>query len=957
MKDWPLRNRIIFIALAPAMLTALVLSTHLFINYYALLEKNLLQRGEALARQLSVPVAYAIEQDDLQQMQTILDKLLQEPEVRAVSIHNKERNNILHGGPSMYGVSNANHRLQNQPLVRYSDASLRIIHPLYSPYPHQADLQNNQKSYTPLFTPVEVKTRYISGWLEIEVNLSQTRLETIYDVILNWMLVICLLIITLMIAIRTNRLFLAPIQELSLTIKNITSGNYHTRAQKSGLPEFKVLADDLNQMTEKLAESRKELEDSIEQTTYELEETMETMETQSIELDLSRKKAEEANRIKSEFLANMSHEIRTPLNGIVGFCNLLKRTRLNPRQNEYLTNIRNASDSLLAIINDILDFSKIEAQKLEVEAIPFNLRDILDESITLLAPEVHRKQLELVAMIYDDVPVHLISDPLRLKQVLTNLISNAVKFTEHGEVIIRIMVEEELNDEMILRASVTDTGIGISPQQQQYLFSAFTQADPSQTRQFGGTGLGLVICKRLVELMGGEIGLDSQPGQGSTFWFTVRTPLVTDITQPQSSQRFAGLKALLVESHPLHQTALSHQLSQAGLKVISHNSLTGINVNDPAADLAVLAFNTQEASDRANLALSHKLAENIPVLVLAGSSDGDLITRYMSAGVHRVDTKPAGYELLLDAIESILQQNRKSAQDQSFTGTSALIINEERRNKTVTPSDDSASFDKIASAPLILVVDDNAANLLLASSLLKEYGLEVTQANSGKKAIERVLSKRPDLVLMDIQMPDMDGLEATRRIRSLGPQFEELPIIALTAHALPEEGDKFLHAGLNDLLTKPFDEQKLARIIRHWTGFSPRLLTADETPQAPHRTDDIDDVVDMELGIRLAGGKPALAKEMLDMLIQSIPESRDSLHRAFQSNNIEEMIHSVHHLHGATRYCGVPRLALTTETLETQLKMNQLVIAQGTLQTLYQELEKLESWHREQQLIDHHDQG
>ncbi len=1003
MNDWPLRNKILFLALLPAMLTALILSTHLFLNYYALLEKNLMQRGEALARQISVPLAYSIERGDLEQMRQIMDKLLQESEIRAVSIHNKDKGNILHGGPSMYPVSNANHRLQNQPLIRYSDATLRIIHPLYSPFltePEQPRLSPPANArMMPQFLPMEVQTQNIAGWLEIEVNLSQTRLETIYDVILNWIAVLTLLIITLIIALRISRQFVLPIQDLSDTLRAIASGDYDHRAQELGCPELKQLGTDMNHLSENIAIRRKELQDSIKQTTEELEETMETMETQSIELDLSRKKAEEANRIKSEFLANMSHEIRTPLNGIAGFCNLLRRTPLNPRQNEYLSNIHNASGSLLAIINDILDFSKIEAQKLEVESIPFNLRDLMDESITLLAPEVHRKQLELVSMIYDDVPVHLISDPLRLKQVLTNLVSNAVKFTEHGEVVVRVMVEQEHNDELVIRISVTDTGIGIAQEQQPNLFNAFTQADPSQTRQFGGTGLGLVICQRLVELMGGEIGLESDIGQGSSFWFTIRTPISLDNHEIQTYARFKGLKTLLVESHSLNQTALSHQLGLFGLDVTCHNSLDNINAEQTKADLAILAFNAQEASNRSTLALANKLAENIPVLVLLGSSDADLITRYMSAGIHRVDTKPTSLEHLQDAIENILQQHPDSKRFQTYhnglkhapdlsirdqsntdnrstqetnTSVSAGHIaphgnitknpapSKSKTANTFSPTPDKNYHSKqMASAPTILVVDDNAANLLLATSLLNEYGLNVVQAHSGKKAIEMALSERPDLILMDIQMPDMDGLEATRRIRNLSPFFEDLPIIALTAHALPEEGNKFLQAGLNDLLTKPFDEQKLAKLIRHWTGFSPRLLPTphpvSEENQTRQTDDNIDDVVDMELGIKLAGGKPSLAREMLDMLVQSIPDSRNALHDAFHGNDIEEMIHAVHHLHGATRYCGVPRLALTTETLETQLKMNQLVAAQGTLQTLYQELEKLETWRREQELLQKSD--
>ncbi|WP_036567047.1 response regulator [Oceanospirillum beijerinckii] len=993
MNHWPLRNKILLIALLPAMVTALVLSTHLFLNYYALLEKNQMQRGETLARQVSIPMAFSIERGDREQMRQMIDQLLREADIRAVSVHNQKRVNILHGGPSMYPVSNASHRLQNQPLVRYSEASLRIIHPLLATYPN-SQLQNSPATLPagPQFTPMEVQTQSIVGWLELEISLSQTRLDTIYDIILNWLVVISLMIITLITALRVGRQFLLPIQELSQTIRKLTAGDFDSRAEALGCPEFQQLSKDLNTMSENIALSRRELEDSIKQTTYELEETMETMETQSIELDLSRKKAEEANRIKSEFLANMSHEIRTPLNGIAGFCNLLRRTPLNPRQSEYLGNIHNASESLLAIINDILDFSKIEAQKLELESIPFNLRDLMDEAITLLAPEVHRKKLEMVCMIYDDVPVHLISDPLRLKQVLTNLLSNAVKFTEQGEVVVRVMVEQENPDDLLLKIGVTDTGIGISTQQQANLFKAFTQADPSQTRQFGGTGLGLVICQRLVMLMGGEIGLESEIGKGSTFWFTLRTPLSKDSFDSPATHRFTPMDTLLIESHPLGQTALSHQLNNFGLKVKSYDSLSDIDVQKPKADLAILSFNAKEAADRATLALSHKLAEKIPVLVLLGSNDADLITRYMSAGIHRVDTKPVGLEHLHEAIDAILQLSRPHSfsgqlSNQSTPGNyldrrahidhNEYLSSKTENNRahstsyspeqtarthpktsgtqTIQPSVNSVTpvtSQQMAKAPTILVVDDNAANLLLASSLLNEYGLNVVQANNGKKAIELVLSQRPDMILMDIQMPDMDGLEATRRIRNLSPLFEELPIIALTAHALPEEGDKFLKAGLNDLLTKPFDEQKLASIIRHWTGFSPRMLhNANDELRVMASEEVIDDVVDMELGIKLAGGKPALAKEMLDMLIQSIPDSRTSLEQAFNGNDIEEMIHAVHHLHGATRYCGVPRLALTTETLETQLKMNQLVAAQGTLQTLYQELEKLESWHREQQLL------
>ena len=982
MKNWPLRNKILFLATFPAIITALVLSTHLFLNYYALVENNLMEKAEALSRQLSTPLAYALERNDTEQVRRIMDLLNQEAEIRAVSIHNKERENIFHGGPSMYPVSNASHRLQPQSLVRYSDSTLRIIQPLLSPFPPKnratdsSPTKDNSGLFAPQFVHMEIKSNAIVGWLELEIHLSQTRLSIIYDVILNWVVVLILLGATLFMAIRVSRQFQAPIDDAREVVQQVSSGNYTVAAQHIGCPEFHLLADDINELTRSIKLKRQELNDSIEQTTSELEETMITMETQSIELDLARKRAEEANRIKSEFLANMSHEIRTPMNGIVGFCNLLRRTPLTPHQSAHLNSIRNASESLLSIINDILDFSKIEAQKMEIKSIPFNPREVVDETIALLAPEVQRKQLEMVALVYDDVPATLVSDPMRIKQVLTNLLGNAVKFTDKGDVVIRVMAELEANDEMVICFKITDNGVGIDKEKQASLFTPFTQADSSQNRQHGGTGLGLVICKRLVELMGGEIGLDSELGEGATFWFTIRTPAQNMSYDLQPEPCLPALKTLLVESHPLNQNALNHQLTQFGLQPTCHNSLNGINVQEPAFELAILAFNAQEANDRATLALTHKLAEKMPVLVLLGSNDADMITRFMGAGVSLVETKPIRQEDLRASVAAILSQQRvtprSSAQLQSATkqplpqlpadhSAASYSATRNSSQQTYNSRDSYNSHDdfnlqnNMTSAPTILVVDDNASNLLLASTLLKEFGLNVMQANSGKKAIEEVLRKRPDLVLMDIQMPDMDGMETTRRIRNLSPYFEDLGIIALTAHALPEEKDNFMAAGLNDLLTKPIDEEKLAALIQRWTGFSPSLIPADAEPPRPENEpppeDSMENVVDMEMGTRLAGGKPSLAEEMLEMLLQDIPDTRERLDAAFRSEDIEEMISAVHHLHGATRYCGVPHLALTTETLETQLKMRQMTASQETLKTLYKELGKLESWQKEQQIL------
>ena len=976
MKNWPLRNKIIFIATLPAIITTLVLSTHLFLNYYTLVEKNLMEKGESLARQLGTPLAYALERQDRDQVRRIMDLLLQESEIRAVSVHDSERKNILHGGPSMNPVSNAGHRLQSQPLVRYSDNTLRIIQPLMSPFPsgQQAEKEapaTEKGLFAPQFVHMEITNNAIVGWLELEVHLSQTRLSIVFDVILNLVVVVILLIGTLFIAIRISRQLLDALAEIRGVLHQVSAGNYSVRARQVGCPEFFHLADDINSLTHQLTQTQKKQQEEMDQAAIELEETMTTMETQSVELDLARKRAEEANRIKSEFLANMSHEIRTPMNSIVGFCNFLRRSQLTPHQRSHLNSINNASENLLSIINDILDFSKIEAQKMEIQQLPFNLRETIDKVVSMLAPETQRKNLEMVSMVYRDVPNVVVGDSIRLGQVLTNLLGNAVKFTESGDVVLRVMVESEEQNSLVLKFRIDDKGVGIAEDKQAGLFTPFTQADSSQNRQYGGSGLGLVISKRLVELMGGEIGLSSSPGKGSTFWFTIRMPMqgTEHNEELPPANIFPRLHTLLVESHPLNAGVLQLLLENLGLKVTHHNTLNGISLQQPNAQLAVLAFNSQEAADRANQALTSKLAEQLPVLVLIGNNDAEVITRYMAAGARQVDSKPIGQEKLRQSVEAVLQQYPALLEQRSDDPTDrrgsissarpVQKISDSNTGYTDTPAarqsrpETPLSYNPdslLAAAPVILVVDDNPSNLRLASTLLDEFGTQVVQADSGKKAIEAILNQRPDLVLMDIQMPDMDGLETTRRIRNLSPQYEQLPIVALTAHALPEERERFMQSGLNDLLTKPIDEERLARLIQHWTGFSPNLMPAEPAPEVQEVKDDV--VVDMEMGIQMAAGKPELAQEILDMLFDSIPEHRRALDAAFNSDDIEEMIKAVHHLNGATRYCGVPQLALTTEALETQLKTRQMTGAKKTLQALYKELEKLETWRRNQELLN-----
>ena len=355
------------------------------------------------------------------------------------------------------------------------------------------------------------------GWVEIELSHSGMLLRGYRSLFASLLLIAAGLAGAALLALRMGRTINRPISQIKLAVAQLKDGHLETRLPPLGSQELDDLASGINRMAGTLQNAREELQHSVDQATEDVRQNLETIEIQNIELDLARKEALEASRIKSEFLANMSHEIRTPLNGILGFTHLLQKSELTPRQLDYLGTIEKSADSLLGIINEILDFSKIEAGKLVLDNIPFNLRDLLQDTLTILAPAAHAKQLELVSLVYRDTPLSLVGDPLRLKQILTNLVSNAIKFTREGTIVARAMLEEEHEDSVQLRISIQDTGIGLSNQDVRALFQAFSQADNSLSRQPGGTGLGLVISKRLIEQMGGEIGVDSTPGEGSEF--------------------------------------------------------------------------------------------------------------------------------------------------------------------------------------------------------------------------------------------------------------------------------------------------------------------------------------------------------------------------------------------------------------------------------------------------------
>lgn len=608
--------------------------------------------------------------------------------------------------------------------------------------------------------------------------------------------------------------------------------------------------------------------------------------------------AEEATNAKSEFLANMSHEIRTPMNAVIGFSELMKKTDMTVKQRDYINKIDSSAKSLLGIINDILDFSKIEAGKLELENVDFQLDDVINNIISMNSNKASEKNIELINNIEPNVPNSLIGDPLRVGQILLNLVNNAVKFTDKGHVLVETELIKLEGQTCRIKFAVSDSGIGLTAEQKDKLFSAFSQADTSVTRRFGGTGLGLTISKRLVEMMNGKISVESEFGSGSTFAFILDFTLQSGKVRSKISNRkgLQHLKILIVDDNEVSRQILKEQIDSFGIKAVAVASgreaileVKNQSVNNPY-DLIIMDWRMPEMDgiEAADTILSDTSIKNMPMAIMVSAFGREEVARKAeSIGISNFLMKPINQSLLFDTIMNLFEPDKKDNTIQS-----AERGNEENKNDRL---------DGIK----ILLVEDNVINQEVATEILGSSGASVEIANNGKEAVEAVEARCYDLVLMDLQMPIMGGYEASKLIRA-DSKNKDLPIIAMTAHAMQGVQAECIEAGMNDYVSKPIDPSNLFATIKKWAKPIDDIILVE--PQLPAETDTTKKAatilpesipgLDLQAGIGRVNGNSKLYRKLLVDFGNNYTSYPSDIRKALAENNREEAKRYAHTLKG-----------------------------------------------------------
>lgn len=883
---------------------AVITSAAIIIYFSEVFDRK--EQFEYLTRYQTEQVAssseYALLFNDQNSINNNIYSLLRQPDIVGVTYYNNQRHVIDEVGQ----VSPTQTSLPTQMSSLYLKDSNQFVSiaPIYyidNTQKGLTDLPYNQSNPTLLADSIglgQAPRQELLGWLQVTASTQRLKLEQVtIGLSIFGYFVVAALASALLCWKYASRLG-APWLKISHTLSEITNGNYES-THKLLLPKYlQATQEELNYIAERLKNYRSDLEAEIEQITKDTRENAVLLEEKSAQLHIANKEAMESNRLKTQFLANISHEVRTPLNAILGYSNLLQKDQLTEQQQNYVETIAQSTNDLLTTIGNILDFSKIEAGKTVVlDTEDFNLRESIDDVLHSLAstPSIEAKDIDLVPSYKAGLPDWVKGDKTRLRQILNNLVGNAIKFTQKGAIQVVVSASSMNEKELEISIEVIDSGCGIPSEKLNQLFKPFSQVDSSHTRSYAGTGLGLVITKKLIEQMGGTINVISDQGKGSNFYFTIKLQNSSKSCEPLSPLNH---HLIILEPSNNYREYFRSCLETFSSSFVFTSSIeqfmNALHERKYTAAIICATHDKQGADESYELVDYLIQRFQLPSLILVKPTSFIALHAQQYQSLANIIQKPISVQKLHHALLNL------------------NLPNEQQKAALSSPEiqDVTTSFTRLQGLH-VLAVDDTPINLQLLGHWLDPHEIKLSLAHSGQQAIDMAQAQTFDLILMDIQMPQMDGMETTRRLRQL-EAYKNTPIIALTAHALAQEQQSILASGMNAYLTKPINEDTLLNTLLEWCTTHKNLST--------QVAEELLDVFDLEKALSMAGQRVNAAKDLFEMLMNSLVEDKRLLIHHFAEKDLDKLIATVHRIHGASKYSGTIELTKHANFLETHLK-------------------------------------